>query len=231
MIWRLLKIVESARYINCVIGIVNAFIPSMPPAMPPELRKRVAHPPTQVLRSKRNSVTGRVGGCPTRFLTAIVVIAVSCNMIEGCLGGEDFTPEMAVIADTSAPPQPESGKPFTCPKCRKERERILKLIYIAGPYSSGDKLRNVNRAIDIGAEIMKRGHMVIIPHLSHYIDERHSFPYVVWLKMDLVLLDKCDAIFRMQGKSHGADGEVAYASAKSIPIFDDLDKLFSYFST
>ena len=104
----------------------------------------------------------------------------------------------------------------------------MRIVYIAGPYSIGDKIKNVNRAIWYGMRLIERGHAVIVPHLSHFIDVVYPINYKTWLKMDLVLLDKCDVVYRIEGDSKGADIEVDFALANNKPVFYDFSKLCNY---
>ena len=49
------------------------------------------------------------------------------------------------------------------------------IIYVSGPYSAETeegRLKNTQTAIDIGIELIRKGHTVLIPHLSHYTDMR-----------------------------------------------------------
>ncbi|KKN75459.1 hypothetical protein LCGC14_0380800 [marine sediment metagenome] len=107
------------------------------------------------------------------------------------------------------------------------------IIYIAGKYNaktSGEKLKNTHEAIDIGIELMKLGHYVLIPHLTHYIDERMDYngepprdnPF--WYKFDNIIIPKCDALF-LRSHSHGADAELKLAEKLGLKIYYDLRKV------
>ena len=116
-----------------------------------------------------------------------------------------------------------------------------KLIYVAGPISNGDTvsnkalLENVDKAIMVGTQILMLGHIPFIPHLSHFWNERMiswrndpnwaHMPIIVpshqdWLDMDFRIIDICDALFRMEGASKGADMEMDYCknSGKQVLI-------------
>ncbi len=104
------------------------------------------------------------------------------------------------------------------------------IIYVAGRYnapSSGDKLRNTHEAIDIGIELMKLGHYVIIPHLTHFIDERMDYnaepprPNEFWYKFDNLIIPKCDALF-LRSHSKGADMELELAKKLRLTIYTDF---------
>jgi hypothetical protein len=98
-------------------------------------------------------------------------------------------------------------------------------VYVAGPYSSGDPQTNTDLAIDVGDAIADLGADPFIPHLSHYREARHARPYTFWIEEDLRWLRVCDALYRMDGASKGADGEVAEAHRLGIPVFYSLDEL------
>lgn len=41
-------------------------------------------------------------------------------------------------------------------------------VYIAGPYSKGDVLENVRKAVLMGTELFKMGYAPYVPHLTHF---------------------------------------------------------------
>jgi hypothetical protein len=105
-------------------------------------------------------------------------------------------------------------------------------IYVAGPITPRGASaheaprvvqKNVDKAIDIGIELMKRGHLPFIPHLSHYINLRtdESFPAEFWYSFDFPWMDVCDALFYI-GSSLGADKELEYAKKKKMTIYYSL---------
>ena len=105
----------------------------------------------------------------------------------------------------------------------------MKKIYVAGPYSASDARKvqaNVNEAIRIGCELIKKGYAPFIPHLSHYIwiHPDGDFGYEVWTNLDFVWLDHCDAFFYMES-SNGADKELEYAKKMGIPIYYSLSSV------
>lgn len=99
-------------------------------------------------------------------------------------------------------------------------------IYIASPYSIGDKQENVNLQLDVAAELLKRGYAPYTPLLTHYQHMRHPREEQDWLKLDFEFLSLCDMLFRIKptvdGKevpSSGADQEEALARKLEIPVF------------
>lgn len=102
-------------------------------------------------------------------------------------------------------------------------------FFISGRYTAShprEVLKNVNRAIDIGIELMKKGHAVYIPHLTHYVHLRPycPFEYEEYLYNDIEFLKVCDALFFIS-HSNGADKELELASKMKKKIYYDLKKV------
>ena len=95
------------------------------------------------------------------------------------------------------------------------------LVYLAGPYTNPDPSVNVNNTIHAAERLQATGLVTcFIPHLTHlwhvvapHEDVEH------WYEYDLATLSRCDALFRLPGKSSGADAECDFATDRSIPIF------------
>jgi hypothetical protein len=99
------------------------------------------------------------------------------------------------------------------------------MVYVAGAYSNADPIEveeNVSRALDVGDAIEDAGLRAFIPHLSHFRHVRRARGYQEWMDIDRAWLSKCDALFRMEGPSKGADLEVLEAERLGIPVFHDL---------
>lgn len=105
-------------------------------------------------------------------------------------------------------------------------------IYIAGPYtavSEATRIQNVNHAIDAAIELLQRGHIPYVPHLTHFVDERATKrgitltweDYIAW---DLEWLKDCDALLYL-GDSRGAKIEKDRAAALQKMIFYSLDSV------
>lgn len=102
------------------------------------------------------------------------------------------------------------------------------LVYLAAPYSKGDQVENVRRAV-LAAEALHHHFRVTtyVPHVSmlwHLVSPHGPEHWYAW---DLALLRRCDALFRLEGESTGADAEVEYARRWGLPVFtceDDLGK-------
>ncbi len=103
-------------------------------------------------------------------------------------------------------------------------------IYVSGAYSADAEeivLDNVHKAIDVGIELFKMGHIPFIPHLTHWVEKRAirtaqgSIPYEKWLEYDSMWLDMCDAIFVI-GRSSGADQEILHAVERKMWVYTSL---------
>ncbi len=95
---------------------------------------------------------------------------------------------------------------------------MRKLLYLAGPYTKGDPVRNTKRAIEKAEELTELGYDVLIPHLTMLWD--FAFPHEArfWYDLDLNILSRCDVLYRMRGESAGADDEVEFALENDIPV-------------
>jgi hypothetical protein len=102
----------------------------------------------------------------------------------------------------------------------------MKLVYIASPYSIGDTAVNVRAQIKASAELIEAGFCPVAPLLFHFVHIYAPQPYEVWMDIDDALLEKCDALWRLQGESKGADREVARAEELGIPVCHHLYEIF-----
>ena len=97
----------------------------------------------------------------------------------------------------------------------------LPLVYIAGPITIPDPIRNTREAIGIAEHLYTSNICVpLIPHtaLLWHLVFPHDNAY--WYEYDLHLLIKCDAVLRLDGESHGADAELEVAADIGIPCFE-----------
>ena len=100
------------------------------------------------------------------------------------------------------------------------------LVYIAGPYTHPDPVANTNAVIAVASELIDEGLVTpLVPHLTllwHLVAPR---PLDFWYAYDVALLRRCDALFRIEGVSSGADMEVEFAATHRIPVFTGRDEL------
>ncbi|MHA2236547.1 MAG: DUF4406 domain-containing protein [Candidatus Thorarchaeota archaeon] len=109
--------------------------------------------------------------------------------------------------------------------------RCLK-IYVAGPYT-GSTLEeieeNVQRAMDAGLQIWKKGHFPYIPHLTHWPDLRAQeqgipMDWVDYMRWHAPWVDHCDALFLL-AESNGALLEYDRAKKEGKVVFHTLDEI------
>lgn len=93
------------------------------------------------------------------------------------------------------------------------------LTYVAGAYT-GDHAANVREALDVQHQLLEEGIPCIVPHLSHFADIVHPLPYETWMALDLVLVERCDWVLRLDNVSSGADREVSHARAHHVSVWE-----------
>lgn len=91
-------------------------------------------------------------------------------------------------------------------------------VYISGPYTQGDMVANIRKAIEVADSYAALGHAIFIPHLSHFWHLISPHDYEFWLEQDLAWVAKCDLVVRINGYSPGGDREVARARELGIPV-------------
>ncbi|MFW9910553.1 MAG: DUF4406 domain-containing protein [Candidatus Thorarchaeota archaeon] len=105
-------------------------------------------------------------------------------------------------------------------------------IYVAGPYTASTPEQieqNVQRAIDAGIHLWKKGHFPFIPHILHWVDLRareQDIPmgwdeYMLW---DAPWLDDCDALLLL-GESKGALIEYERAKEEGKLLFHSIEEI------
>lgn len=105
-----------------------------------------------------------------------------------------------------------------------------KHIYIAGPLTKGDSLKQAKAAIAVADQVMELGCVPFVPHLCYFWDELYPHEYEFWMGFDLAWLHKCDGLLRIPGESMGADREVDLAHRLGIPVFDSVARLAAWLS-
>jgi hypothetical protein len=101
-------------------------------------------------------------------------------------------------------------------------------IYIASPYTSGDKLQMVRLQIDAWHLLRDYGFIPIAPLLTHYMNEVRERSHAEWLEYDFEILKMCQGIIRIRPRdnfgieipSRGADMEQEEAVRLNIPFLE-----------
>lgn len=100
-------------------------------------------------------------------------------------------------------------------------ERLNTLVYVAGPYS-GDVAGNVERAREVGRQLIEAGYSVLVPHLLGYPgtqDERW------WYAATLAMMLRCDCVFVVRGWvcSAGARNEVCTMWERNQSVYNTIE--------
>jgi hypothetical protein len=119
----------------------------------------------------------------------------------------------------------------------------MKIVYVAGPFRSMNKngksnswgiQKNVMSAMAFALEVWKLGHCALCPHANTmFFQDADGCSDDVWLKGDLEMLRRCDAMLLAPGweLSSGARAERDEAIAKSIPVFESISALKEWLCT
>lgn len=113
------------------------------------------------------------------------------------------------------------------------------IILIAGPYRSGTNddprliQKNLDRLESAALPIFEAGHIpmigewVALPIMKHAgsesladsVAEKYLYPVASRL------IERCDAVFRMEGNSKGADEDVRLARQRGIPVYTRIEEI------
>lgn len=105
----------------------------------------------------------------------------------------------------------------------------MKLVYIAGPFrapNAWEVEQNIRRAESLALEVWKAGAACICPHANTRFFSGAT-PDEVWLRGDLEILNRCDAVLLAPGweQSAGARAELRFAESTGLRTFANLDTL------
>ncbi len=95
----------------------------------------------------------------------------------------------------------------------------MKYIYIAGPIGKDEHQAKMEAAIDVAEKLRRALLYPFVPHLMIPWGAIHEHHYECWMRLDFAWIKRCDALFRMEGVSPGADREVAFAKNIGLPVF------------
>lgn len=98
----------------------------------------------------------------------------------------------------------------------------MKVIYVAGPYrghSESEVVANIRHAEAAAIRLWQTGWAVICPHLNTRMFGGLC-PDDTWLKGDLEILKRCDAIYMVDGwqRSRGATDELHLAQSLNMGV-------------
>ena len=101
----------------------------------------------------------------------------------------------------------------------------MKIAYVAGPFRAENAWeieQNIRRAEEVSLEVWRMpGWCAICPHTNTRFFQGAA-PDDVWLKGDLEILHRCDAVVLTEGwrASSGTRAEVKAAVAHDIPVYE-----------
>lgn len=106
--------------------------------------------------------------------------------------------------------------------------RTDKLLYVAGPYSIGNTQENIRRAETVSVNLIRQGFHVLTPHKNTAGYEKYedgNITYETWIKMDLDLLSRCDAVYVMVNseESQGVRKEIEFAQAAGMTVIYEAE--------
>jgi len=111
-----------------------------------------------------------------------------------------------------------------------------KVIYVAGafrakpdPNDQWQQTFNIRKAENAAWNVWAIGGVALCPHLNTR-NFQGSLPDDIWLKGDMELLARCDAIFMVPGweASTGATAERAFAVERGLVALDTQEDLRKY---
>ena len=100
----------------------------------------------------------------------------------------------------------------------------MRVVFVSGPFRAANGWeieQNIRRAEEVALELWRMGAAVICPHTNTRFYQGAA-PDDVWLKGDLAILERCDAIVLIDGwsASEGAQAEMEHAIFREIEMFD-----------
>lgn len=105
-----------------------------------------------------------------------------------------------------------------------------KWVYVAAPYTNPDPVENSHVALKVADALEALGVVPIIPHLTlmwHLVTPRQA---QFWYDYTMELMKRCDAVYRVPGKSKGADLEEKEARRIGIPVLLNWHELKAWLS-
>lgn len=99
----------------------------------------------------------------------------------------------------------------------------MKIVYVAGPFRGPNSWaieQNIRRAETLALDVWNMGAACVCPHTNTRFYQGAA-PDEVWLRGDLAILRKCDAILMAPNweQSEGAKAEYEFARELKLPIF------------
>jgi hypothetical protein len=93
------------------------------------------------------------------------------------------------------------------------------LVYVAGPYTEGERTLNIQRAVYLMESIIEVGGVPFVPHLTQLADLVSPHSYEYWMHYCMLMVARCDMLVRIPGPSVGSDNEMRAAMSLGIPVY------------
>ena len=107
-------------------------------------------------------------------------------------------------------------------------KEYAQFVYIAGPLSRGETASNVYTAIKAGHDLLDAGHVPYVPHLDIVMTLQRPRVYEDWIAADNIVIERCDALWRLPGASPGADKEVELAISLGLDVYYNFESLILF---
>ncbi len=102
----------------------------------------------------------------------------------------------------------------------------MKRIYVASAVGLLEGRRErIDAAVAIGEDIARLGFAPLIPHLFDAWFTRFDYDYESCMRQCFAWVRACDAVYRVQNESKGADREVELARSLGMPVFTSMEEL------
>ncbi len=103
-----------------------------------------------------------------------------------------------------------------------EKGKVIRYVYIAGPYSLGHPIEVVKRVVIAADAVASLGYFPFLPHsITRDWAMRFDHPEDAWLGYCMAWVRRCDALIRIPGESKGSEHEMRVADEIGIPVFGD----------
>lgn len=101
------------------------------------------------------------------------------------------------------------------------------VVYVSGPLTTGElgPWHNMHAAFEVGARLFALGYAAIVPHWTWVVAGVAGLSHSEWVDRDNAILERCDVVFRLPGRSSGADMETAHAERLGIPVVRSFEEL------
>lgn len=118
-----------------------------------------------------------------------------------------------------------------------EGDRMKPLVYLASPYSEGDRYLNVVAHLIMYRRLLQDGIVnPVAPLLATLMPGADQIPYERWIEVDLSIVERCDALLSFDAQvdsysyiySEGRRKEVSMAEECNIPVFRFVDLLYEW---